>query len=150
MGMGDLKSNYCNTDTFAGDLLFNSESHGFRKREQTGQQIVRDIKDIINLFLGNYQCVPFCKRVDIKECHESIILSYFEAGDFTVNNFCKDTCHHPPFSLEISIISKEIVPAGTRISTLSPTVRPRIPLEIGEFTEILHSLMLDSFSGTRV
>ena len=41
--------------------------------------LVGEVEEIVNLALGNYKGVTFCKRIDVEECVELFVLCNFVA-----------------------------------------------------------------------
>jgi hypothetical protein len=49
-----------------------------------------EVKKVIDLFLWHYECVPFTQRIDVEKGKTMLILRYFVAGNFAIDDTCED------------------------------------------------------------
>jgi hypothetical protein len=86
MGMRYFQAHYGYTHTLALYCAFEGTSYLAGKGHKTIVGFVIEVKDVIYLLLGNYQCVTLGHRTDVEERKETIVLGYFVARYFTGYN----------------------------------------------------------------
>ena len=86
VGMGHFKSQHTLTDLDARNSLADSESYTLGKDLQTGEFFVREVKDIINLALGDDEGVPFLEGTDVKEGEVAFVLGNLIAGNLACHD----------------------------------------------------------------
>ena len=106
--VGHLKTKHGLSYLYAVEHLLLGNGYLLGKKLKVTQFLVSQVKQIVNLTLGDAQNVSLYQGVDIQECKAVLCLCNLVSGYLTCNDTAKD-CHDQS---DISSISKPILPLG--------------------------------------
>ena len=83
--VGNFKPQYALAHLDAGDGLADGYGHLFGKDLQTCYLLVAEVEDVVNLMLGDNQCVAFLQGIDVEEGKVVLVLGNLVAGNLACN-----------------------------------------------------------------
>ena len=86
MGVGYFEPQYHLGHLLAGESLADGLGHALCKHLITGQLIIIEIEDVIDLTTGNHQRVTLYQRIDVEESIELLVLGTLVTGNLTSSN----------------------------------------------------------------
>ena len=93
MRMGHFQAHDSQPYTLTLDSGLLGTSYPFSESYHPSQHRIIDIKDIIDLLLGNYQGMPQGYRIDIEESKKLIVFRNLVARDLTRHDSTENSCH---------------------------------------------------------
>ena len=93
VSMRNLKSQYALPHLDTRYCLADGNSHLLGKNLKSSQFVVRQIKDIIHLTLGDHQCMSLLQRTDVQESKILLVFCYLVARNLSCHYSGKYACH---------------------------------------------------------
>ena len=91
--MRHLHAQHGHTDTLAGESCFQGLGYLLGKEIQASQLLIFKVKDVVDLMLGDNECVSLHHGVDIEEGKVVLILGHLVAGDLACHDSAEYACH---------------------------------------------------------
>ncbi len=93
MRMGHFQPDHCDADARTGHNRFQGTGNFFGKNVHVGQGLVIEVVDVVDFLLGHYEGVALGHGANVQKREKALILGYFVAGDFAIDDLGENGRH---------------------------------------------------------